>query len=103
MMITRKRDHIKFLQNMADYHNARKTSKGYRQFHKEEWDKYCKHWDLSEEFIERFHDKVNWDHIARYQILSEDFIKTHINRLDIDLILQTQDISDDFKEYLLNA
>ena len=87
---------------MADYHNARKTSKGYRQFYKEEWDKYTKHWDLAEEFIERFADKVNWDNVSRYQILSEKFIMKYFDKLNIDVVLETQDISSDFREYLLN-
>lgn len=95
-VLRKRRDHIKFLQNMADYHNARKTSKGYRQFHVEEWDKYTKHWDLSEEFIERFHDKVNWKNVSRYQILSEGFIMKWKNFLDIDTIIKCQSLSPEF-------
>ena len=100
MDLHKRRDHIKFLQNMADYHNARKTSKGYRQFHAEEWDKYTKHWDLSEEFIERFYDKVNWRNVSKYQILSEKFILTWKHLLDIDIVIACQKISPEIIEML---
>ena len=36
---------------------------------------------LSEEFIEKYFDKVNWDSISRYQTLSEEFRQKHKDKI----------------------
>jgi hypothetical protein len=37
---------------------------------------------LSEEFIDKYSDKVDWYIISIYQILSEEFIEKHMNKIN---------------------
>jgi len=57
------------------------------------------HQELSEEFIEKFKDKVNWSAISIYQKLSEEFIERHADKVDWFHILNSQKhLSDKFKK-----
>ena len=53
---------------------------------------------LSEEFIEKYSDKVDWWYISVYQTLSEKFIEKHYDKVNLDRILQYQKLSEEFIE-----
>ena len=57
---------------------------------------------LSEEFIDKYIDKVNWYFISRYQKLSEDFIEKHIGKVYWYNILMNQKLSESFIEKYIN-
>ena len=58
--------------------------------------------NLSEEFIEKFQDKVNWRIISANQKLSEKIIKKFQNRVDWDNISIYQKLSEKFIEEFLD-
>ena len=53
---------------------------------------------LSEEFIEKYQDKVNWDNISQFQSLSEEFMEKHFDKLNSKLISEYQVLSESFIE-----
>ena len=53
---------------------------------------------LSEEFIEKFQDKVNWILISDYQVLSEEFIEKFQDRVNWENISTYQTLSEEFIE-----
>ena len=53
---------------------------------------------LSEEFIDRFNDKVDWRLISRNQALSEPFIEKYNDKVDWRLISRNQALSEPFIE-----
>src|SRR5574344_458613 len=53
-----------------------------------DWDYISKFQTLSEEFINKYIDKVIWDYISIYQTLSESFIEKHYDNVDWDNISQ---------------
>ena len=53
---------------------------------------------LSEDFIEKYINKVNWGCISQYQTLSEEFIEKHIDKVDWDWISIYQTLSESFIE-----
>src|SRR5574344_1723695 len=53
---------------------------------------------LSEEFIEKYNDKVNWNNISQYQTLSESFIEKHYDKVDWNYISIYQTLSEPFIE-----
>src|SRR5574343_1752697 len=53
---------------------------------------------LSEEFIEKYSDKINWHHISEFQKLSEKFIEKHCNKVNWWYISQYQKLSEEFIE-----
>ena len=52
---------------------------------------------LSEDFIEKFQDKVNWENISKHQKLSEEFIEKFQDKVDWDGI-STKQLSEEFIE-----
>ena len=50
-------------------------------FSQEHWTVISKHQKLSEDFIEKFADKLYWYHISQYQTLSEDLIEKLQNKV----------------------
>jgi len=67
-------------------------------FTEDEWKEISAYKHLSEEFIEKYKDKVNWNYISIYQILSEGFIEKHEHEVDWDYISGCQSLSEDFIE-----
>ena len=51
---------------------------------------------LSEDFIEKYADKIDWNAISIYQKLSEDFIDKHTNKVYWSAISRYQKLSEDF-------
>ena len=65
-----------------------------------DWNYISEYQTLSEEFIEKYSDKVNWDDISEYQKLSEDFIEKHSDKVDWFCISRYQKLSEKFiKKY----
>ena len=62
------------------------------------WDWISAYQKLSEEFIEKFQEKVYWDYISRYQKLSEKFIEKFQEKVNWDYISSSQKISEEFIE-----
>lgn len=54
--------------------------------------------NLSEEFIEKFADRVNWYYISLCQKLSENFIERFVDRIDWCGISYRQQLSENFIE-----
>ena len=52
--------------------------------------------ELSEEFIEKFQDKVHWYCISRYQKLSEEFIEKFQDKVHWYYISSYQNLSEEF-------
>lgn len=53
---------------------------------KADWRRISERLSLSEEFIERYADRVNWYYISCCQCLSEEFIARYADRVDWDCI-----------------
>jgi len=53
---------------------------------------------LSEEFIEKYQNKVNWFYISKHQILSEPFIEKYKDKVEWFYISQSQVLSESFIE-----
>ena len=60
------------------------------------WPDISAYQELSEEFIERNKDKVDWNNISTYQKLSEDFIERNADRVNWQLISKYQFLTEDF-------
>jgi phosphoribosylanthranilate isomerase len=58
------------------------------------WDYISKHQTLSEAFIEKYHNKVNWTWISGYQKLSEAFIDKYHNKVNWYWISRYQTLSE---------
>ena len=81
----------------------------YQKLSEEFIEKYCNkvywyyisvHQTLSEEFIEKYKDKVEWYYISIYQKLSESFIEKHKDKIYWNCILLFQKLSEEFiKKY----
>jgi hypothetical protein len=56
--------------------------------------------NLSEEFIEKYSDKLDWDWISECQNLSEQFIRKHIGKIDIGWLVNNKYISKEIKNEL---
>ena len=65
---------------------------------KVKWHYISAYQTLSEEFIEKHYDKVNWNIISRYQTLSEDFIDKYNDKVDWDFISRYKKLSEEFIE-----
>ena len=63
-----------------------------------DWDCISKYQKLSEQFIERHKDKVNWYYISMYQELSEKFIEKHEDKVNWYYISMRQKLSESFIE-----
>ena len=63
-----------------------------------DWDDISYYQKLSEEFIEKYVDKIEWWYISRYQKLSESFIEKHIDKVDWVCISISQKLSEVFIE-----
>ena len=61
-----------------------------------DWFYISKHQKLSEEFIEKYIDKVNWDCISINQKLSEEFIEKYIDKVNWHYISQFEILSKSF-------
>lgn len=65
----------------------------------EHWDNLSRNYELSENMIRLFQNKLNWYNIARYQELSDNFIKEFIEyqlKDHISTICKYQDLSEYF-------
>ncbi len=62
------------------------------------WIKISNHMYLSEEFIEKFQNKVNWICISCEQELSEEFIEKFKYKVNWYYISQSQELSEEFME-----
>jgi len=60
------------------------------------WDYICEDYNLSNNFIREFEDKVDWRKISIYQILSEIFIRKFQNQVDWYWISACQKLSEEF-------
>ena len=63
-----------------------------------DWNYMSRYQKLSEEFIEKYSDRVNWDYISAYQKLSENFIEEHVDEVDWHYISKCQKLSEEFIE-----
>ena len=63
-----------------------------------DWAYISKYQKLSEEFIEKYIDKVDWFYISIFQKLSESFIEKHIDKADWYYISKYQILSESFIE-----
>jgi hypothetical protein len=61
------------------------------------WELISECQNLSEEFIEKHSDKVDWDYIAIEQVLSEKFIRKHIDKIDINYLMENYHIDENVK------
>jgi hypothetical protein len=61
------------------------------------WNYISTYQNLSEEFIEKYSDKLIWLYISKYQVLSENFIRKHIGQIDINWLMYNKNISEEFK------
>lgn len=67
----------------------------------DDWDIISEKYELNDEMIRLFQNKLNWEKIAQYQILSEKIIIEYINyqlKDHIDLICKYQILSQSFIE-----
>lgn len=56
--------------------------------HNFDWEEISKYQYLTEDFIEKYQDKVNWKSISYYQYyLSEEFLEKHIEKIDFGGII----------------
>ena len=60
------------------------------------WDTVAIDYQLSEDFIRKFSDKLNWNQISIYQSLSENFIREFKNKVNWASISQHQILSESF-------
>ena len=60
--------------------------------------KYFNYQKLSEEFIEKFQDKVHWKNISLYKKLSEEFIEKFQDKVHWYNISEFQKLSEEFIE-----
>ena len=67
-------------------------------FTEEEWLNISSYQYLSEDFIERYQDKVDWYSISYFQVLSEEFIEKHKKRVYWSGISRYQSLSEEFIE-----
>jgi hypothetical protein len=83
-------------------HNLDLIRKKYSEKELEEYIKFFSDYDLevisytqnlSEEFIEKYSDKVDWYYISSRQNLSEEFIRKHINKIHISWLMNNNFIS----------
>uniref|UniRef100_A0A1B6L981 Uncharacterized protein n=1 Tax=Graphocephala atropunctata TaxID=36148 RepID=A0A1B6L981_9HEMI len=71
------------------------------EFKQTEWDDLSQKYELSEEMMRMFQNKLNWHSIAKYQNLSSTFIKEFIEyQLNpyIELVCRYQHLTPDFLE-----
>lgn len=65
-----------------------------------DWDFLCKYSKISEDFIDRFSDKVKWKIISSHQKLSESFIRKWADKIYWKGVSSSQELSIDFiREY----
>ena len=53
---------------------------------------------LTEEFIDKYNDKLDWCSISIYQTLSEGFIEKHVDMVNWVGISQWQILSEEFRQ-----
>ena len=63
---------------------------------KNQWSWISQHKQLSENFIDKFQDKVEWNNISWFQKLSENFIDKFQDKVDWYCISCKQDLSNKF-------
>jgi phosphoribosylanthranilate isomerase len=75
-----------------------KNKKKIEDFNCYEWNWISTFQKLSEDFIEKYQDKVDWNRISQYQNLSEQFIEKFQEKVDWNYISRFQKLSEDFIE-----
>ena len=79
-----------------DYHLSEEFIEKFQD--KLDWFYISVYQKLSEPFIEKYHDKVDWFNISSCQLLSESFIEKYANKLNWDYLSQNQLLSESFIE-----
>jgi hypothetical protein len=62
-----------------------------------DWVKISTYQYLTDNFIEKYSDKVDWDQISYFQYLSETFIRKHINKINFKCLIYNKNISEEIK------
>jgi hypothetical protein len=57
---------------------------------------------LSENFIEKYSDKVDWINVSYSQKLSQNFIRKHINKICINWLILNRNISKELRCKIIN-
>jgi len=78
-----------------DENFVRKYSDNFNWIH---WNIISNTFNLSEDFMNEFEDKIIWRIVSRKQKLSECFIEKHSEKLNWNYIYKYQDLSDKFLE-----
>jgi len=71
-------------------------------FSKKKWKDISAYQYLSEEFIEKYKDKVNWRYVSIHQSLSEEFIEKHKDKVNWSYISIFQQLSEELIEKYKN-
>ena len=74
----------------------KKYNKKINKFNDTKWYEISEFQYLTEEFIEKYENKVDWIWISAYQKLSEKFIEKYKNEVDWHLISYYQKLSGEF-------
>ena len=88
---------------IVDYYsliNNQKLSEEFIDKYKDkvDWFWVSKYQTLSEKFIEKHSDKIDWFWVSKYQTLSEGFIEKYKDKIDWFYISQYQKLSEEFIE-----
>ena len=65
-------------------------------FDEDDWYSISEYQSLSEEFIEKYSNKLNWYWISKRQSLSEKFIEKHSDKVVWEFISELQSLSEEF-------
>lgn len=66
-----------------------------------DWNKISKNIDLTEEFVEKYKNKIQWKNL-NCKNLSEPFIEKHLNKLDLKNLCKSKKLSEQFIDKHLN-
>jgi hypothetical protein len=67
------------------------------------WHTISREYELSEDFIRIYQDKLNWYYISEYQDLSEKFIIEFKDKVNVNLVLKNQKLSIKFLNKTLKS
>ena len=74
----------------------KKYNKNINKFFDNEWCEISQFQYLTEEFMDKYENKLDWFYISACQKLSEEFIEKYKNKLDWDYISSHQKLSGEF-------
>ena len=75
--------------------SSQKLSESFIENNKKNWKLISRYQELSEEFIDKYSDRVYWDLISQYQQLSKEFIKKYREKIDIYCLYNNKVINTD--------